>query len=183
MMPPCVEPPPGEGVAFQAFTDRGRPVLLISYPYRPSAPADSAAEWNWLYRSGLYRHLVPTGPPDGTYVCHDWTFTGGRYSLLDRPIEEILQDNDYEKVALPRVGDLAVYRDRAVRTIMHTGIVWAIDRGILVESKWAWMGRYVHPAHVYGQPNAVCSFYRSARQGHFLRGLDAAPTLSAHATP
>jgi hypothetical protein len=176
MMPPYAGPPPGEGIAFQAFTDRGRPVPLISYPYRHPGPDLAPAEQKWLAQSGLSRLLIPTGPPDHSYVCHDWIFTGGHYSILGSPIEEILKDNGYEKVELPRMGDLAVYRDRNARAIMHTGIVTALDRGVLVESKWAWMGRYVHPAHVYGQPYAVCSFYRSARVGHLLHGLDAHPT-------
>ena len=108
-------------------------------------------------------------------MCHDWVFTGGRYTLTGDP-QAILEDNGYAEVQLPRAGDLAVYRDQSSGTLMHTGVVRSVGEGgaVLVESKWAWMGRYLHPAGVYCYPGAVCTFYHSARSGHLLRGLEAA---------
>ena len=180
-LPLYAGPPPGKGQVFWAYTDRGRPVPLVSYPDRPPpGPELAAAEGRWLRTSGLDRLLVRTGPPTMAYVCHDWVFTDGRYSLTDAVEEEILQDNGYEPVPVPQAGDLAVYRDRAGGTLMHTGVVRSVAEGgaVLVESKWAWMGRYLHPADVYCYPGAVCTFYHSPRAGHLLRGLDGSSSLS-----
>ena len=165
---------PGEGKAFRAYTDRGRPVSLVSYPDRPPTADTLAAEEQWLRKSGLSAVLVSTGPPTAAHVCHDWVFTGGRFAMIDASIEAILEDNGYERIAAPQVGDLAVYRNRAAGGIMHTGIVHSIgkNRVVRVESKWAWMGRYIHAADVFCCPNSVCTFYRSARSGHLLAGLD-----------
>src|SRR5436190_1242910 len=145
------------------------PVLIAN----PSQPNPSAEE-RWLQVSGLSACLVPTGPPTEAYVCHDWVFTGGRYTLDGNPVEEILLDNGYHEVAVPQPGDLAVYRQCNMAPVMHTGVVRSAGEGatVWVESKWAWHGRYLHPASVYCYPRAVDAFFRSARPGHLLRGLD-----------
>ena len=164
----------GKGQALMAYTDRGRAVCVVYYPDQPApSPERLAAEKQWLCESGLSAQLVRMGPPSDAYVCYDWVFTGGRYMVLGDP-QMILEDNGYEQVALPRAGDLAVYRDWSTGALMHTGVVHsdAADGTVLVESKWAWMGRYLHPAGVYCYPGAVCTFYRSPRPGHLLRGLD-----------
>ena len=165
----------GRGQAFSAYTDRGQPVSLVYYPDQlPPGPELLAAEERWLLASGLSAHLVPTGRPTEAYVCHDWVFTGGRYTLDGNPVEEILLDNGYHEVAVPQPGDLAVYRQCNMAPVMHTGVVRSAGEGatVWVESKWAWHGRYLHPASVYCYPRAVYAFFRSARPGHLLRGLD-----------
>jgi len=176
MLPRFVGPPVGKGEALLVYTDRGRPVRLLSYPApSPPPPAVLAAEEHWLRRSGLSVSLTPVAPPSATYVCHDWVFAGGRFALVGDPVAMILEDNGYQEISVPQAGDIAVYHGNGARgNIMHTGIVRAAEREdrVFVESKWAWMGRYVHPAGVYCNPNAVCSFYRSSRPGHLLRGLD-----------
>lgn len=65
-------------------------------------------------------------------------------------------------------GDLAIFRDEADQ-ISHTAVVRAIcdDGTVLVESKWSWMGVFLHRAgdSFYGESY---TFYRSARTGHRL---------------
>jgi len=142
-------------------------------------------EARWLNESGLSSQLTRTAPPSAAYACHGWIFTGGRYALAGDPEEMILQDNGYREVAAPRAGDLAIYREAEAGTLMHLGLVrmLAPDRSPLVESKWAWMGRYLHPAGVYCYAHAVCKFYRSPRAGHLLRGLDGSPSAPAIPVP
>jgi hypothetical protein len=160
----------------RVYTDRGNPVNILAYPEQPPpSPEVFAAEDRWLHESRLSSSLTPTAPPTASYVCHDWVFTGGHYALLQPSlVPMILEDNGYREISVPQAGDLAVYLHEQHRCLMHTGIVHSIaeDGTVQVESKWAWMGRYIHPASVYIHPQAVCLFYRSTRSGHLLRGLD-----------
>jgi hypothetical protein len=131
----------------------------------------------WIREQGLAGQLVRTAPPSPDYVCHDWVFTDGRYSLAGSPVEAILEDNGYAEVGRPRAGDLAVYRHGSGGSAIHTGVVRAAEEGgaVRVESKWGWRSRFLHPADVYCHPEAVCSFFRSTRRGHLLLGLDGSP--------
>jgi hypothetical protein len=102
--------------------------------------------------------------------CHGWVFTGGRYWVRGVTVEGILADNGYRKVATPRAGDLAVYRDSA-GAILHTGLVRATlpDRPVLVESKWGAIGAFIHPVDVHPYDGSTCTYHRSPRDGHRLR--------------
>jgi hypothetical protein len=158
-----------------AFTDRGRPVRLLRYLDRPApTPTMLAEEDSWLQTLGLSARVIRTATACGDYACHDWVFTGGRYALDGMETEVILEENGYQRVASPRPGDLAIYRRGETGGIMHTGLVRLSGRGteIMVESKWSWLGRYLHPASVYHCPDAVCLFYRSKRIGHLLQGIN-----------
>jgi hypothetical protein len=53
--------------------------------------------------------------------------------------------------------------------------VWAVEGArVLLESKWAWIGRYLHPpdATPFGQD---CTYYHSPRTGHLLRAAAGRP--------
>lgn len=177
LMPLPSAPLVGPARNLQVYTDRGNPVNVLVYPQQPPpSPEVFVEEDKWLHESRLASSLTPTAPPTASYVCHDWVFTGGRYALLQPSlVPMILEDNGYREIDVAQPGDLAVYWHEQHHCLMHTGIVHSVaeDGTVQVESKWAWMGRYIHPAGVYIHPQAVCRFYRSARSGHLLRGLDA----------
>jgi hypothetical protein len=123
--------------------------------------AEMAEEWGRALR------LIRTSPPDRRSDCHGWIFADGRWWILGADVDAILQDNGYQPVAEPGVGDLVVYRRGAL--ITHSGVVSATANGrpALVESKWSWLGTYLHApeVHPYGGNPA---YFRSARAGHRL---------------
>lgn len=141
-LPPVRSLPPGTAV-----TDRGRDVHL-GEPAGGPWPVESlwAAEARQLREYGLAGRVIQVAPADWSYNCHGWVFTGGHYLLPDGDVEPILRDNGYTPVEQPAVGDVAVYRDER-GDVCHTGRVWAVGEGgqVLLESKWAYMGRYLHP--------------------------------------
>jgi hypothetical protein len=172
-LPDCTELPRGRVV-----TDRGHPVRLTVPTGPPAALAAlRATEAAWLRREGFAGRVLGTAPTDPGYNCHGWVFAAGRYLIADAEVDAILRDNGYAPVAEPRAGDLIVHRDDAGR-VCHTGVVRVADPSgaVIIESKWAWMGRYLHrpEAQPYGPHWA---YYRSDRPGHTLRGL-AAPDPS-----
>lgn len=184
MMDVAWKPPLNESVEVTVTTDRGRPVPV----HRPITPR-SAAEVETAERRASNNVLtaeraIRTGPAADEFNCHGWVFTGGRYWVGPDGVELILADNGYQAVSQPRPGDLIVYRDGGCVT--HTGVVRTGGNGepVLIESKWGWMGRFLHPpdASAYGQS---FTYYRSARRGHVLDGLGeaAAPPRPADTGP
>jgi hypothetical protein len=124
--------------------------------------AEVAQDW------GPSLRLLRTSPPDGRSDCHGWVLTGGRWWVLGTDVEAILEDNGYSPVLEPGPGDLVVYRGDQAQ-VTHTGLVHATARDgpVLVESKWCWLGTYLHApdGHPYGgRP----TYYRSTRAGHEL---------------
>jgi hypothetical protein len=166
------QPPPWPLPPGTAVTDRGIDVF-VSESVHGAGPATalSASEARSLRTSGLGRRVLPVAPPDWRYNCHGWILGGGRYLIPDASVELVLMDNGYRLTDQPRPGDLIVYRDSR-GLICHTALVRVVQEEgeLLLESKWAWMGRYLHPpdATPYGR-NWSC--YRSPRPGHLLRFL------------
>lgn len=117
----------------------------------------------------LNRKVIVRTRPDASHNCHGWLFTGGQFWVAGDVVDDILADNQYMQVSTPMVGDLAVYR--GVRgDVVHTGIVRSADECVLIESKWGPMSRCIHG--IEDQPfGGACTFYRSDRRGHLLRGL------------
>ena len=172
--------PPPIRTAAPALTDRGREVPLAEVvPGSWSAEALADAERRELRRRGLLGRAVQTAPADWSYNCHAWVFTGAGRGMPDADVDVVLQDNGYSPVPVAAAGDLAVYRDQR-GAVCHTGVVRAAaDSGPpLVESKWGWMGRYLHTADVtpYG---GVPQYYRSPRPGHRLRSPAPASAAAA----
>lgn len=153
----------------KAVTDRGRRVRLGALG-RPVSEADlSGVENDHIRTHDLNRKVIIRTKPDASYNCHGWLFTGGQYWVAGDIVDDILTDNQYTQVSIPAVGDLAVYRGNGGE-VVHTGIVRAVDGCTLVESKWGPLGRCVHCPE--DQPfGGKFTFYRSARSGHLLRGL------------
>jgi hypothetical protein len=159
---------PAEGA--WAATDRGRSVPLFTYPTDPALTGTLAEEEGALLDGRVPSlRVIRAAPPDPTSNCHGWVFTGGRFWVKGDAVEDILRDNDYLRVEAPRPGDLVVYRDER-GALSHTGVVSSVgsDGLVLLESKWSWLGRYVHAAeaHPYGP---IFSYHRSSRTGHLLR--------------
>lgn len=158
-----------------ARTDTGRVVPLYVPVRLPDDPgALEAYEARLIRDYALFDRLIRVAPADERYNCHGWVFTDGRAYVRGTDVPHILMDNGYQRVSDPQEDDLVVYRD-ARRGIVHTGVVRAASAGgpLLVESKWGRAGRFVH------LPDRCCyqaahEFYRSARKGHLLNGLDTA---------
>jgi hypothetical protein len=161
-----------------AATDAGRPVTVWE-PAEPRPQSEVAtAERRVLTGMGFDERLIRVGPPAEGCNCHGWPFTGGRYWVGPDDVEHILEDNHYVAVSQPQVGDLAIYRDHI--RITHTAVVKTAAAGgpILVESKWGWMGAFLH------SPEGSCygrgyTFYHAPREGHLLLGLGGHPRESS----
>lgn len=162
-----------------AFTDHGQSVRLRTDVSPRAGQLDPTAldrQLDLLSRLGLRDQVIhlPAGWQNSN--CHGWVFTGGQFWVSSDQVDTILKDNQYFPVTEPQPGDLAVYREPEAGKVSHTGIVRYLSNGnklILVESKWGNLGRFLHPhgTHCYGQDE--CTFYRSARAGHRLKGLPA----------
>lgn len=156
-----------EAAGVYAATDRGSPIRLfeVQGPTRNPAPGHDVAPFAL--------NVIETAPPDNRYGSHGWVFAGGRYHIESALVESILDENGYQSVDDPRVGDVVVYRGVSGQPV-HTGLVKAVGEAgfVLVESKWGYLGRYLHEVK---QPTnfGPYSFYRSARQGHLLQGIRA----------
>jgi hypothetical protein len=155
-------------------TDRGTVLMVFDVASHETVPADEADEAALIASRGLGLRVIRTAPPDRGSNCHGWVFTGGHYWVDSTDVEGILTENGYEVVSTPRMGDLAIYRDHG--TIAHSSVVQAVtDSGlVLLESKWARLGRFLHAPEDYCYP-APYLFYRSPRAGHLLAGLDGSP--------
>jgi hypothetical protein len=170
-----------------AFTDKGRRVPLFRAEPRPMTPeALLAREATAVHPWTLSASVIRTAQLDLSHNCHGWTFAGSRYWVRDNDVDMILADNGYRLVKDPRPGDLAVYRYEPNGMVSHSGAVRVAgaDGVVLVESKWGWLGRYLHaPADQrYG---TMWTYHRSDRRGHLLRGLenDSPQALEATVAP
>jgi hypothetical protein len=156
-----------------AYTDQNSriPVYVNLIDHAPDADAETML----LKRFKLVGLVTQTAAPDARYNCHGWIFTRGRFWVKGLDVKQVLHDNRYEEVSETRVGDLIVYRNSA-EEIVHTGLVraHAADGLVLIESRWAVYGRYLH------QPADQCygtnfAYYRSSRPGHLLSCLEDGP--------
>lgn len=156
-----------------AVTDQGHDIPLWEAGNNPVSPrALDAAEDATLRQYNLMGRVIRVAAADPSINCHGWTFTGGHYLLPDDAIEPILHENGYRRVEKPGVGDLIIYRNDHGE-VCHSGVVWSVADGlVLVKSKWAWIGCYLHApeSSPFGEQ---WSFYHSDRfGGHRLHGLE-----------
>jgi hypothetical protein len=124
-----------------------------------------------VQRAGLDRRVIRTGGADYACNCHGWTFGGGKCWIQSEDALMILRENGYHIESNPRIGDVVAYWDQYNR-LAHSGIVVGLSRdgSVLVQSKWSWIGLFIHP--VEGQPYASAwDYYRSERAGNSLRGV------------
>jgi cell wall-associated NlpC family hydrolase len=160
-----------------AQTDRGT-AIVVRAPQSERSQADIDIPESRLlrergYEENIFRRAAATDQSN----CHGWVFTGGQYWLNGESVEQILADNNYTEVTDPRPGDVVIYRNE--RGISHTGIVRYVAKGQipLVESKWAWMGVFLHPVDKSPYDKDY-TFYRSPRNGHVVAGIPQ-PTVQA----
>jgi len=170
------KPPPMKPLDTPALTDRGNPVLLRVLIDPNQADFSAEAEKKFITNTGLLLRTIRTAPPSMESNCHGWVFTAGRHWILGEDVQRILDDNGYEVVTAPRVGDLIVYRDAVSQKALHTGVVSTVtpDGKVLVESKWGKMGCYLHLPEDQSY-SMSWQFYRSPRKGHLLKNLPAQP--------
>lgn len=149
---------------FTSRTDEGTPVPL--WQLTPGDESDGEQELTYLRRSHYDVKLIQTDGPDPRYNCHGWVFTGGRAWVRGGSVEQILEENNYQPVAKPSPGDVAVYRDRAGE-VTHTAIVrgFTADGTVLLESKWGKLGRYIHTAEGHVYKVHACTYYTTPRRG------------------
>lgn len=154
-----------------ARTDKGTPIPLLVNEDQQRLTA--AQEMSLLKNLGITLGLIRKAPPDPVSNCHGWVFAGGLYHLGGRWVPPILEENAYQQIENPEVGDLVVYRND-VGEVLHTGVVRALGYSglVLIESKWSLWGRYLHEAATQCYSSHY-TFYHSPRQGHMLAGLSA----------
>jgi hypothetical protein len=168
-------------------TDLGHTVRLLQVEDVPPVPTSPMldAQARLLQRFDLNDDVIALPLGWQNTNCHGFVFTGGRYWVGGGQVDMILADNGYRPAAAAQTGDLAIYRDD-LGTVLHSGIVCGLasDGVILVESKWGQSGRFIHRHDRHPFPTtAECIFYRSARQGHLLRGLYSLPDNQSAVPP
>jgi hypothetical protein len=154
-----------------AKTDRGS-VLVMRRPQVLRNRAEIDTPEDKAMRGTGYDQFVIRREPATDYTnCHGWVFTGGQYWVDGASVQKILDDNGYEETKTPRPGDLVIYRN--VTGVSHTGVVRYLAEGqpVMIESKWAWMGVFLHPVDksAYGHDY---KYYRASRPTHVLAGLE-----------
>jgi hypothetical protein len=166
----------GAGVSL-AWTDLGSPVNL----YKALEPLPWLQHEAATLEAEYANRIIRVAPFDPTHSCHGWTFTGGRFFVSGKDVDRILQENGYVEVSDPGVGDVIIYRNSEDQ-VMHSGVVRLTDgQGMaVIESKWDVLGRYLHAPDV--QPySQQFSYYRSARKGHILAGIETLPATQSTA--
>jgi hypothetical protein len=156
-----------ESSSYLAITDSGTQIALFEIDLRDRSQAtrDFLAT-STATPSGA--KVIPRADANINANCHGWVFTGGKYLLRGRGVDQILLDNGYSVQGMPEAGDLIVYRNEQGE-VLHTGIVSGIllDGTCIIESKWGIAGRFLHQAE--DQPYGLnYAFYRSERSGHLV---------------
>jgi len=156
---------------FIARTDCGRPLPMFDLADHATRPADEAAEARLIQDHSLALHLIQVAKPDRASNCHGWVYTGGEYSIDGADVATILQDNGYEAVSTPRVGDLVIFRDGRGQ-INHSAVVRVVteDGQVVLQSKWAHLGCFLHAPQDYPLAKSW-TYYHSPRAGHLLDHL------------
>jgi len=144
-----------------AVTDSGRRLPLYQFESTELTKAKLPEQF-------VGRVVVVKTPENTHSNCHGWVFTGGTFLVRSVYVDDILKDNGYTVVEVPRPGDLIIYRNPAGQPV-HTGLVKAAGEGgfVLIESKWGPLGTYLHlpEDQTYSE---IYAFYRSERENHRL---------------
>ena len=168
--------PPLEPASIACQTDSGTPITV----YQPTAyrlPAELVQdEKNVLSGFGWENRVIHRSPANDVSNCHGWVFTGGKYWIESRDVMTIVSQNGYRPVRSPLPGDLVVYKRDG--TVTHTGIVRSVGAVTMVESKWGWMGVYLHDVESSCYGTNYSYYHNARRSGHQFAQLnpsDAAP--------
>jgi hypothetical protein len=167
----------------QALTDRGTVLQVFQAQDELDATlAQQDSVRGFLRDKGLADHVIQTAPPNLACNCHGWVFGGGHFIIPGDALAVILRDNDYHLVSKPQPLDLVLFYDEQGKAC-HSGVVRLADPGgpVLIESKWDWMGRYLHPPEA--QPYATrWAYYRSPRTGHMLLNFSSSSSATPYAS-
>lgn len=156
-----------EDTEYLAITDAGTQIPLFEIDLRDSSSQTRMQLANTT-KTPEGAKVIPRGDANLNANCHGWVFTGGKYLLRGRSVDQILSDNGYSVQGTPEAGDVIVYRSEQGE-LLHTGIVSGIllDGTCIIESKWGISGRFLHQAE--DQPYGLnYAFYRSERGGHLV---------------
>jgi hypothetical protein len=159
------------------MTDRGSPVPIYRVEKQVRGPGGNGGSSR---PAEVTYNVIRTACADPNCNCHGWVFAAGKGWLTCERVEQILQDNGYAPVAVPRTGDLVVYRSAAGETL-HTGLVRlaSADGLVLIESKWGHWGRYLHRPQ--DQPyGSTYAYYRTSRRGGHRLRLPQPPLIAPH---
>jgi hypothetical protein len=159
-----------EAADIEVKTDDGRAVTVFSATAPRAKPKVREDEAALLAGFDWGKRVIQRGPGDDVSNCHGWVFTGGKYWVKGHDVPTILSGNGYRAQKFPRVGDVAAYFDDAGR-IAHTGLVRSVGAVTMVESKWGWMGVYLHAAEdsCYG---TKIVYYHGTRKGPQLAAIN-----------
>ncbi len=162
-----------------AHTDAGTPIPVFTN--RCTHTATAGEETAFLRDQQLLGATIRTGPADRNSNCHGWVFTGGRYHLAGNSVDVILRENCYQRTERPQAGDVIIYRNDE-GGIAHTGLVRAVGTHgwLLIESKWAMWGRYLHEAAAAQCYAEQYEFYHTSRPSHLLAGLEGPQAGGSH---
>lgn len=153
-------------------TDSGLPIPVYSATDPRPKPKVREDEKALLAGFDWGKRVIQRASGDDVSNCHGWVFTGGKYWVKGHDVPTILSGNGYRAESRARVGDVAAYFDNEGK-IAHTGIVRSVGAITMVESKWGWMGVYLHAAEdsCYG---ANIVYYHGPRKGHQLAAINPA---------
>ena len=162
------------------YTDRQRPIALFELS------PESRERFSLVGDKGLsmtgtplpYR-AIRLSEASGSSNCVGWVFCGGLHEMQCQDVNAILEDNGYQEVQTPQVGDLVIYRDEN-QAINHAGTVGLFHHGKqpLIESKWGMQGVFLHLPE--GSPFGTnWTYYRSSRSNKHLLNRTTSPATPA----
>lgn len=157
--------------ALALWTDKGHRVRTYECVSLPGGRDPTELEVVVLGHFSPDFQIIREAGPDPGYNCHGWTFAAGLCWIQGDEAEAVLRENEYRRADPPQAGDVVIYRDDGGR-LCHSGVVVGVSPAgaVLVESKWGWLGRYVHPVQTQSYATRW-HYYRSPRPGHHLTGV------------
>ncbi|MFN7875010.1 MAG: hypothetical protein ACK5PB_06830 [Pirellula sp.] len=155
------------------LTDKGRRVDLFRFELKGELPEDDQAIR--ATSNSFPAALIRRKDADLSANCHGWVFANGVYLINSTGVSMILEDNGYTRVAIPKIGDIAIYRN-AAGNVIHTAIVCSVltDQTVLLESKWGVHHRFIHLPE--DQPySTLIEYFTTQRDNHGITILEDSP--------
>jgi hypothetical protein len=163
-------PPPLEECSLSVYTDAGQRVPVFHLAGNADTGNEDHTERKYLQNNNFAYRLIRTGDAEADCNCHGWVFAQGQGWIRGAMVEAILHDNDYTPTDAPRPGDIVVYRNETGE-VLHSAVVrMVLETGVLLESKWGRLGRYLHRPEDQGY-GINFTFYHTTRGSNVLRGL------------
>lgn len=160
------------------MTDKGRRIELFRFELKGELPADDQSIR--ATSNSFPAALIRRKDADLSANCHGWVFANGVYLINSTGVSMILEDNGYTRVATPKIGDVAIYRN-ATGSVIHTAIVCSVlaDQTVLLESKWGIHHRFIHLPE--DQPySTLIEYFTTERETHGITILENASGYMSH---